>query len=560
MRIQRLAASRKDAVRKRLLLHQSRSGGFVAASLDAAMPLTGAGQAAVEDERSGVDTSGVRSAARVFLTALALGWSADFLFYGKSLGVSVPIFTALLLAALFTLTRLSGVRTVPTNLWLIAPIAFFSVMVFVRANAMLTFLNVVALLVLLSLLVFFLAGGRIERLGLLGYPAVAARVGLRSLIEAIYGLQTVGSIAGRRRSRGVRIALPVLRGIVVALPILIIFGALLASADQVFRQFLTDLFQLKSFEDLPETMTHLLLILVVAWVVAGGLLIAISRGRMRSTESTQADALPGTLANRPRFGFVEGATILVMVNLLFAVFAWIQFANIFFGQPTNMPFEEYRNYVRQGFGEVLMVCVLTIALILGVRLFARLESPRQGVLLQLLSTFMVVLVFVMLVSAYWRMDAWEEVQFYINTQVRIYVRAFIVWLGIVFGWLTITMWFRRDRFAIGAFVAALGFLVTINLANPDADVAAYNLKRNDELSIRYLNLLSDDAVPVLVAGLEQTDDEVIRASLRYELLHRFLILDSDLNRHKWQSFHLARSQAYEMLSELQRAGKLAVSP
>ena len=504
-----------------------------------------------------MDTSTVRSAARVFLAALLLGWSADFLFYGKSLGVSVPIYVALMLAALFTLMRLAGVRVVLSNLWLVAPIIFFAVMVFVRANAMLTFLNVSALLILLSLLVFFLARGRIERLGLLGYPIVAAGVALRSLAEAAPSLQVVGSIGGSRRGR-IGAAIPVLRGIVVALPVLIIFGALLASADQVFRQLISDVLQLKSLNDLPEMLAHLLVILAVAWVVAGGLLIAISRGRTRP--AAQVENLPGTLVDRPLFGFIEGATILALVNLLFAVFAWIQFANIFFGQPTDMPFEEYRNYVRRGFGEVLVVCVLTIGLILGVRLFARIESPRQGVILQLLSTFMVVLVFVMLVSAYWRMDAWEDVQFYINTQVRIYVRTFIVWLGIVFGWLTFTMWFRRDRFAIGAFVAALGFLVSINLANPDADVAAYNLKRNDELSIRYLYLLSDDAVPVLVAGLEQTNDAAIRTTLQNDLWRRLKTLDNDPNRHNWQSFHLARSQAYETLSELQREGKLTTSP
>src|SRR3712207_5881929 len=117
---------------------------------------------------------------------------------------------------------------------------------------------------------------------------------------------------------------------------------------------------------------------------------------------------------------------------------------------------------------------------------------------------MVALTMVILVSAFQRMLVWEEVQFYINTPTRLYVRAFIVWLSLLFVWLFSTLWVRRARFAIGAFVAALGFLVTINMMNPDADVAARNLLRNDELSTRYLYLLSEDAVPVLVAGLDQT--------------------------------------------------------
>jgi hypothetical protein len=152
------------------------------------------------------------------------------------------------------------------------------------------------------------------------------------------------------------------------------------------------------------------------------------------------------------------------------------------------------------------------------------------------------------------------VQFYINTQVRIYVRAFIIWLGIVFGWLAFTMWFRRDRFAMGAFLAALGFLVTINVANPDADVASYNLKRNDELSIRYLDLLSDDAVPVLVAGFEQSSDVAIRTTIRNHLAKRLTVLENDPNLQSWQSFHLARSEAYNLLKDLKQAGKLDPTP
>ena len=49
MRVQRLAAVRRTAVRKRLLLHQARSGGFMATSLDAAIPLAEPGYVSAEE-------------------------------------------------------------------------------------------------------------------------------------------------------------------------------------------------------------------------------------------------------------------------------------------------------------------------------------------------------------------------------------------------------------------------------------------------------------------------------------------------------------------------------
>jgi hypothetical protein len=554
MRVQRLAALKASNLRRRRLLHFATPQVVAAATADTThgpgVPVTaGAGLGT-----GALYTSSASSSARLLLTALALGLVADFLFYAKSLGVSVPIFVSTFLVALLILPRLQGVRAIHANLWLLVPTLFFAVMTFVRANATLTLLNLAATILLLSLMVFFYAAGRVERLGLLGYPAVAALVGTGAIIKGGESARGVGK-AVRRRGWRFGVAVPVLRGIVVALPILFVFAGLLAAADTVFQRFLSDFFNLRIIEDLPETLSHLFFILVVAWLVAGGLLIAISRGDAHQLTAAHAQ-LPGVLRQQSLLGFVEGATILGLVNLLFAVFAWIQFSNIFFGQPTGMPFEEYRNYVRRGFGELLVVCVLTIGLILSVRLFARTNTPRQALILKGLSTVMVVLTFVMLVSAYMRMDAWEAVQFYINTQVRIYVRAFIVWLGIVFGWLAFTMWFRRDRFAVGAFLAALGFLATINMANPDADVAAYNLKRNDELSIRYLDLLSEDAVPVLVKGFEQTNDIVIHNSLGNHLAQRLAAMEEDPNLQNWQSFHLARSEAYHLLKDLEQAGKL----
>src|SRR2546425_1822942 len=114
----------------------------------------------------------VKSPARVLQVALALGWSADLFFYGKRLGISVPLFALLLLGSLFALGRLERTGLARRNLWLLLPVGFFATMVFVRANAWLTVLNMLALFALLALMGYFYAGGRVDRLGLLGYPLV----------------------------------------------------------------------------------------------------------------------------------------------------------------------------------------------------------------------------------------------------------------------------------------------------------------------------------------------------------------------------------------------------
>src|SRR5215216_1260356 len=87
----------------------------------------------------------VRTALRVLLPSLVLGWTADALFYRRALGVSVPLFVSLALLTLFLVARQERVTPLRRNLWPIAPALFFAAMVAVHANPLLTFLNLFAL-------------------------------------------------------------------------------------------------------------------------------------------------------------------------------------------------------------------------------------------------------------------------------------------------------------------------------------------------------------------------------------------------------------------------------
>ncbi|HEV2126327.1 MAG TPA: DUF4173 domain-containing protein, partial [Chloroflexota bacterium] len=443
----------------------------------------------------------VQPPVRTLGVAVLLGWLTDLLFYGKPLGISVPVFILLLAGTLVAVGHLEGLRPARRNLWLLAPLLFFATMVCVRANATLTWLNLAAVASLLGLLVFFYAADRIERLGLMGYPAVVLLAGRQTVSRPVpLALAASRGMAARRDH--MRALAPLVRGIALALPILLVFTVLLSSADTFFAQYVSDALQFGYLSDLPEVLWRLLLIMAATWLIAGGLLYATSRRRFWPRADAET-VLPGHLEPARRLGFVEAATVLALVDLLFAVFAWTQFAYLFSGHAAaTMHFESFRLYARRGFGELLVASVLTLCLILGLRWIASRKTVREVYVLNGLSTLMVGLVAVMLVSAFQRLLVWEHVEYYINTPIRLYVRWFIIWLGLTFGWLVFTLWLRADRFAIGGFVAALGFLVTVNLLNPDADVAKYNLARQDELSTRFLHLLSDDAVPSLVAGLE----------------------------------------------------------
>jgi hypothetical protein len=371
------------------------------------------------------------------------------------------------------------------------------------------------------------------------------------LIRAAPEVATVARATSEHKARFQR-AVPVIRGLALAAPVVALFTLLLSSADTIFAGYVRKLFQLNYLDGTPEMLWRTALVLAAAWLIAGGFLFVLGR---RGPGGGASPGLPGGFALSRRIGFTEAVTVLALVDALFTTFSWIQVANVFLGRPAGVHYEVYREYVRRGFGELLAVAVLTMLLILGLRWAAWKETEREMHAMNTLSTLMVALAIVILVSAFQRLLTWESIQFYIATPLRLYIRAFMAWLGVLFVWLLLTMWWRPERFAIGAFVGALAFLVTINMMNPDADVAAYNLRRQDDLSTRYLDLLSDDAVPAMVAGLDQSSGEV-RIRLTEELSYRLYMLETDPNRQYWQSFHLARRQAYDMLADLSRQGKI----
>lgn len=495
----------------------------------------------------------VAPATRILAAALALGAAGDLLFYGQRAGLSVLLFVLLLLGVGVALGRMERVRVQRANLWLVIPLLFFAAMIGVRANSVLTSLNGALVAGLLGLLAYFYAAGRVAILGLLGYPVVLATVAKRLLLEPRGPLQSVRHAAGRHEQR-VRLAAPLLRGGLVALPVLLVFALLLTSADTIFADYVGRLLRFQFLRDLPELLWRSAQVLGVGWLVAGGLLYALRRRGARA--ATAQLTAPGSLTANHQLGFIEGATVLGLVNVLFLGFAWVQFTYLFSGQAARtLQFEAYREYVRRGFGELLVVAVLTMLLILGLRWVTWQETVRETRILNALSTLLIGLAFVMLLSAFRRMTDWESIEYYINTPLRLYVRWFLFWLGAAFLWLLGTLWLRPQRFAIGAFVIALAFCASINGINPDADVAAANLARHDELSTRYLYVLSEDAIPALVAGLDGSSNQTQR-DLHAYLTYQLTMMEADPSWQTWPAFHLARRQAYRQLVDLRRVGIL----
>lgn len=489
----------------------------------------------------------IQSPTRLLVISLALGVAGDMLFYEKALGVSVPTFVLMVLGALFWVGQAGGVRPVWRNLWLVGPLLFLAVMAAVRADPFLTMLNVFACLGLLMLVAYSYAAGRVEELSLVGYPLALCMVWANSLFRAAPLVRAGADLAGMRRRR-VRDLAPVFRGFVIALPVLVIFTGLLASADMVFASYVGYLLRLDFIFNLGELWLRLFLVLLAAWLLGGALMYALARRATPSGEpwDEALDEIPRTFF----IGSIEAATVLALVDLLFLAFGWVQLAYLF-GGTANITAAgyTYADYARRGFFELVAVSVMTMALVLCLKYLARRETPRQVRLFNGLSSVMVLLTLLLLSSALWRMGLYQSA--YGFTHLRLYVQIFEVWLAAAFAWFVVSLWLWPRRFAVGAFVAFLGFLATLNLVNPDAYIAEQNLARyraTGKLDPYYLAGLSSDGVPALVRAfgeLRGKERDVVRQSLNRHLAR--LEGSAAAGRQMGPSFHASRWEAYQAL-------------
>jgi hypothetical protein len=488
----------------------------------------------------------IRSPLRLLGSALALGVCADLLFYGRWLGISLALFTGLCLVAVFALARLEAVRPAWRNAWLAAPLLFFAVMAFVRASAFLTALNILACLILLALLTFFFAAGRVTALDWFDYPLALLRVAGNVLAQPALPLASGANVKGLGPQHK-RTALSILAGVALAIPLLCIFIALFASADLIFARYVRDIITFNWAIDLLNAFWQTVFVACVAWLSAGGLIYALTRREKAPDENQAAEtAQRSSLA----IGFVESVTMLTLIDLLFLGFVLIQVVYLF-GGARNIDVEgyTYAEYARRGFFELIAVGMLTLSVVWGLDRLARRSSPLQRAVFLVLSVAMIGMVMVILASAIQRLNLYESVYGY--TVLRLYSHAFAIWMAGVFVLFLVTLLAARPRlFVFGGFLAGMVYLLAMNLLDPDALIAQQNIlhyAQTGRLDGEYLATLSEDAVPVVIQVLD-LPDEAAQAAVGRAYLEQLTTLERQAAEDSWPSFHLAR---YNALATLQ---------
>jgi hypothetical protein len=424
--------------------------------------------------------------------AALLGVVGDALLSNGITGIAFPILAALAAMTLVALAwRAELVVTREAGAWLMVAVACSIGMAW-RESEMLQFLNFCG-----TLGGLLLAAATVNRAGSVLFApklveAVAAVIHVvRKALPGIFPL--VFSEAPQRVDSGR--ALLVARVALVVVPLVLIFGALLRGADPIFAS-LTAIPALDA-----ELIAQHTIVTAVLCAAAGGW--ARAALLPKATDSTSS-------INFGRLGALEINAGLGTLNVLFAAFVLTQLGWFFGGEEflrarTGLTAAEY---ARSGFFQMVMVVALVVPLLVASRLMlaqGRALARRHT----MLSLPIVALLGMMILSAALRMKLYVH-YFGLSTD-RLYPLVFMLWLGVVLAWLSMTVLRGWNRpFLAGVALSAFATLVGLNVSAPDRIVATVNVERartsteRDSLDVLYLSRLGGEAADVAVRAVLPT--------------------------------------------------------
>jgi Domain of unknown function (DUF4173) len=453
-----------------------------------------------------------RIAARsLLLAALPLGLLVELAFDGPAFGINVPIVIGAVLAAGALLRRPDRVID-PLDAWLPVTAFTLATLAAIRGDEFLAGLDIAWSFLFCGASLVALSGVPVTRRS----ASVIATMGAWAFEGAFFGAfrvlaaaRPVRTEAPPRDDSPSRLA-AVLRGLIVGLPLAMIFAVLFASADPIFRRTMSDLFGFRI--DLGDVPGRLLFTVSATWLAAGALSVA-ARGipdvvypSLGAAALTPADASPHRL--RRTLGLPEALAILVAIDAVVGLFVLLQVAYLFGGFDTLAAAGiTYADYARRGFFELVAAACLAAAVVVVLEaLIVRRSRWYLGTLLTLVG-----LTAAVLVSAAMRLRLYQDA--YGWTELRLYVLVAIATMGA--GLIAMVALIATDRSRwLGHALAVIGVvsLVGLNLVSPGAFVAERNIERvvtpsivppdgHPGLDSDYLSVLPDDAIPTIVAAL-----------------------------------------------------------
>lgn len=399
---------------------------------------------------------------------------------GPALGITA--FTAAIWAAVLLFLG-KGARWSAYNAFLAAGALLLALCCAVYGDASVRAVNCLLILCASALAFFSLSGVSARALTDARCASEAALLSLRALFTR-WGAP-FRMLSALRRGEGRGRLTGVLVGALCALPVLLLCGSLLASADAVFSGVFDAAAEWLLGIDALSALFRALDTLFYALCFFSALYFVTTQPPEPAEERPAREEPPAA----------PYVTALTLLCALYALFAAVQFEYLFGGAETAAMEGGWAEYARSGFSQLVLVTAVNLcALLLCALRCGRCRAVRALCLL------LASLTAVILASAFWRM------RLYILAYGLSVLRAMTLWaMAFILCCLALAcVKVLRPSFRFWPWFAAIGLAgwIAFNLANVDARVADWNVDAYlsgglETVDCEYLAGLSPDVLPAL---------------------------------------------------------------
>ncbi|WP_158588944.1 DUF4153 domain-containing protein [Butyrivibrio sp. XB500-5] len=286
-------------------------------------------------------------------------------------------------------------------------------------------------------------------------------------------------------------------GIGVALALLVVILPLLASADAVFENLLSNI-KLDIDDNVVYAIKMVLTAIVFFWA-AYTIITSLAAKELKVKAMGEGTTDP-----------VIAITFTSIIGAVYILFCAIQFIYLFSGNVALPKNYTYAEYAHEGFYQLLAVCILNVIMVSVCQAFF-----KESKVLKALLTVIAVCTYIMIASSAMRMIL------YVGAYHLTFLRLFVLWfLAVLCFWLAFliaSLYIKRFPVFRACMVAITIAFIAFTYSNPDYRIAEYDLvAAGDDIdeykSVKdYItNNLSYDAVPA-IAGNEELVDAYERA-------------------------------------------------
>lgn len=293
-----------------------------------------------------------------------------------------------------------------------------------------------------------------------------------------YPFRSLGLYLKQRQTEKSRRLYSVFLGILIAIPLLAVVGSLLLSADAVFRHFTDRLFA-NLLENIKFGNLFLMAFLVLFGIMASyGILIELA-----------GEGIDDKMKDHRTMEPIVAITFTLVLTVIYLAFSIIQIMYLFIGNMQLPDGYTYAAYAREGFFQLLFVCLINLCLVLFCMKHYQDNKILKGIL-----TVICGCTYIMIASSTMRMILY--IQTYNLTFLRLFVLTALFVLLLCLTGVVISIY--KEAFPLFSFMMTVVTVtyIVFSLVRPDRVIASYNIA-NSTAQDSYLYQLSLDAAPLM---------------------------------------------------------------